>query len=125
MTGPKRHDNVFFEPFEQSLIMGGNMAAKRIKVQPDNRVSLPSEVMQALDIAPGSYVAFEVSEGAAILKKVDFDPFQEGLKKPDPDAFDKIIKKQKAGMQEAEKEFMERLKDPPEVKPEDRPDFWD
>ena len=101
------------------------MANVRVQIKKDGSVPLPKIVREALDVGPGSYVEIAVEKEQLVLKKIQFDPFAQAAKKPDPDAFEKIMQRQKEGLVEAEKEFMDRLKEPPEIKPEDRHDFWD
>ncbi len=101
------------------------MTTKKIRVGARGKIALPSEILQALDVDEGSYLSFEIDDAAVTLKKLHYDPFLEAGKKPDPDGFEKIMKQQKEGMKAAEQEFRERLKKPPELRPEDRPDFWD
>ena len=83
-----------------------------------------SEVVEKLGWSTGSYLQVSVDGDAVKLARVEVDPFAEALKKPDADAFEKILGKQKKSQEEAFKSFEEKLKDPPEVQPEDRPDYW-
>ncbi len=102
------------------------MSALRVQVRKDGSIALPKSVLDALGVDAGSYLGIAIDKNRVVLEKVSFDPFAEGQKKPDPDAFEKILKKQKEGMDEAEREFLQRMKEPPpEIKPEDRPEFWD
>ncbi len=102
------------------------MSAVRVQVKKDGSITLPRSVLDVLGADTGSYLLVTVDENRVLLEKTAFDPFAEVQKKPDPDAFDKILKKQKEGLDQAEREFTQRMKDPPpEVRPEDRPEFWD
>ena len=101
------------------------MKNNRVQVRKDGTVPLPRNILEALDAGPGSYLSIIVKKNTIELQKMEFDPFEEARKKPDLDAFEKIRKKQEEGFAAAEKEFLEKMKDPPEIRPEDRPDFWD
>ena len=101
------------------------MKTIRVQIRKNGSITLPKEVLDGLDVGPGSYLKLTLEKTHITLEKMDFDPFAEVRKKPDPDAFEKIRKRQEEGLAEAEKEFLERMKDPPEIRPEDRPDFWD
>ncbi|HAK95179.1 MAG TPA: hypothetical protein DCM87_09305 [Planctomycetes bacterium] len=102
------------------------MAGIRVQVRKDGSVPLPRNVLDALGADAGSYLAITVEDDRVVLQKTTFDPFAEAQKKPDPDAFEKILKSQREGLDQAERDFMQRIKDPPpEVRPEDRPEFWD
>lgn len=98
---------------------------RRLQIRKDGTIQLPPEVMQALEWYPASYLKVEVEGGKVILEKIAFDPFAEARKTPDLDAFEKIMKKQQESVRKAEEEFEDMMKKPPEVRPEDRPDFWD
>jgi bifunctional DNA-binding transcriptional regulator/antitoxin component of YhaV-PrlF toxin-antitoxin module len=115
--GPARHEIV---------VRRIAMAAIRVQVRKDGSIALPRNVLEALGADVGSYLAVTVEEDRAVLCKTTFDPFAEAQKKPDPDAFEKILRRQREGLDQAERDFMQRLKEPPpEVRPEDRPEFWD
>ena len=101
------------------------MAELRIQIRRDGSIVLPKEALDALNAGPGSYLKVSLAKGKIELEKTFYDPFAETPKGPDPDALDKIAKKQQEKLKEAEKEFFEKLKEPPELRPEDRPDFWD
>ena len=101
------------------------MGSVRVQVRKDGSIPLPKEVLEALGAGPGSYLLLKVVEGRLEVEKTTYDPWTEGLKKKGPASFEEIMKKQKEGLQEAEKDFMEKLKNPPEIRPEDRHDFWD
>jgi antitoxin component of MazEF toxin-antitoxin module len=94
-------------------------------VRKDGGVQLPKEALEALGAGPGSYLSVAVEGERIVLAKTAFDPWAEGQKKAASHSFDEILERQQAGLAEAEKDFMEKLKKPPEVRPEDRPEFWD
>lgn len=96
----------------------------RVQVRKDGSLALPREALSALGAEPGSYLGITVADGVLTVRKIQFDPFAQPRSTPAPDAFDRILKRQKDGLVEAEKEFLDKLKEPPEVRPEDRPDFW-
>ncbi len=97
----------------------------RIRIAPDGSLKLPREVTEKLGWTTGSYLKVSVKGDAVELQKVEVDLFAEAVKKPDEDAFEKIMKKQKESTKKAFKDFEVKIKDPPKVRPEDRPDFWD
>jgi bifunctional DNA-binding transcriptional regulator/antitoxin component of YhaV-PrlF toxin-antitoxin module len=99
--------------------------ANRIRIAPDGTIRLPREITDKLGWATGSYLEVAVKGGAVELNRVDVDLFAEAAKKPDADAFDKIMKKQKENSEKAFQDFEVKIKDPPKVRPEDRPEFWD
>jgi AbrB family looped-hinge helix DNA binding protein len=98
----------------------------RIRISPDGSLQLPKEVLEKLGWRPGSYLEFSVEAGALHLRRVEVDPFAEAIKKPDADAFEQILSQQKKSQEAAFRTFEERVKakDFPELKPEDKPDFW-
>ncbi len=97
----------------------------RLRVAPDGSIRLPAELMEHLGWKTGSYIEFEKKGERLHLWRVEVDLFAEAVKKPDDDAFDKIMKKQKESQSKAFKDFEKKIKDPPELRPEDRPQFWD
>jgi bifunctional DNA-binding transcriptional regulator/antitoxin component of YhaV-PrlF toxin-antitoxin module len=97
----------------------------RIRIAPDGTLKLPRDVTEKLGWATGSYLEVSVKGDQVQLKKVEVDVFAEAVKKPDEDAFDKILKKQKESTEKAFKDFEVKIKDPPPFRPEDQPQFWD
>ncbi len=63
---------------------------------------------------------------ASSVRLLEVDLFAEALRKPDPESFETILAKQKKSQEDAFKAFEEKVKqkDLPEVRPEDRPDYW-
>jgi bifunctional DNA-binding transcriptional regulator/antitoxin component of YhaV-PrlF toxin-antitoxin module len=100
------------------------MGTHRVQIRKNGSVVLPPEVLAALEAGPGSYLELTVKDAAVEIVKIAYDPWTEAQKKTTSD-FDEIMKRQQAGLEEAEKDFMEKLKKPPEIRPEDRRDFWD
>jgi len=98
----------------------------RIKIAPDGALRLPEEVLEDLGWKTGSYLEVSVEGGDAHLHPIEVDLFAEALKKPDPNSFDQILSKQKKSQEDAAKFFEEKIKDKelPEIRPEDKPDFW-
>ena len=98
----------------------------RIRMLPDGSLRLPEEVLEKLGWQPGSYLEVSMAGGAVQLRRVEVDPFREAAKKPDADAFEKILSQQQKSQEDAFKAFEERVKakdiSPP--RPEDRPDYW-
>ena len=99
--------------------------SERIRISPKGSIHLPEEVLEELGWLTGSYLEFEHDGEKLKIWKVEVDLFAEAMKKPDQDGFDKVLKKQKESQSKAFEEFEENIKDPPELRPEDRPEFWD
>jgi bifunctional DNA-binding transcriptional regulator/antitoxin component of YhaV-PrlF toxin-antitoxin module len=99
--------------------------ANRIRIAPDGSLKLPREVSEKLGWTTGSYLEVSVKGDAVELKRVEVDLFAEAVKKPDGDTFEKILRKQKESTEKAFKDFEVKIKDPPQLRPEDRPQFWD
>ena len=99
--------------------------AKRIRIAADGSIRLPEKLREQLGWTSASYLEFETADDRVTFWKVEVDLFAEAMKKPDADGFEKALKRQKTSREDAFKEFEERMKDPPEVRPEDRPEFWD
>ena len=97
----------------------------RIRIAPDGTIKLPRDVSDKLGFLTGSYLEVTVKDGAVVLRKVDVDLFAEAVKKPDADAFEKIMRRQKESTEKAFQDFEVKIKDPPPLRPEDRPQFWD
>jgi len=98
---------------------------QRIRIAPDGTLKLPREVTEKLGWVTGSYLEVSVEGGQVQLKRVEVDLFAEAVKKPEADAFEKILQKQKESTEKAFKDFEVKIKDPPKLRPEDRPQFWD
>jgi len=94
-------------------------------VRQDGTIRLPKEAMEALDVGPGSYLKVTIHSGRVELVKTVYDPWEEGQRKKKTASFEELLKRQKEDLAEAERDFMEKLKKPPDVRPEDRLDFWD
>lgn len=98
----------------------------RIQISRDGSIRLPKKLMEEVGWMPGSYLKVTRDEAVIALEKIQFDPFAEAQKGPDKDAFDKVLKKQREGAEEAKRLFEEKIKEPPgEIRPEDKPFFWD
>ena len=96
----------------------------RIRIMADGAIRLPEELLDQLEWAAGHYLEIAVEDDGVRLEKVDVDPFEEAMKKPDPSEFDRILGDQKKSQEDAFKAFEEKIKKPPEVRPEDREDHW-
>ena len=98
----------------------------RIRIAQDGSLRLPDEVAKPLGWRSGSYLDLEVEGEVVKLRRVEVDPFAAALEKPDEGAFEKILEKQRKSREEAFRSFDERVKrgDVPEVRPEDKPDYW-
>jgi hypothetical protein len=99
--------------------------SRRIRISPEGSIKLPKETLETLGWDTASYLEFELKGDRLELWRVEVDLFAEAMKKPDADGFEKVMKKQKESQSKAFEEFEKKIKDPPEVRPEDRPDFWD
>jgi len=97
----------------------------RIRIAPDGSIRLPRAVTEKLGWTTGSYLIVKVNGEVVELERIEVDHFAEAVKKPDADAFEKIMKKQKESTKKAFQDFETKIKDPPEIRPEDRPQFWD
>jgi len=97
----------------------------RIRIGPDGSVKVPRELTDKLGWGSGSYLEVSVKGDVVSLRRVEVDVFLEASKAPEADAFEKIMKKQKESAQKASKDFDRKIKDPPVIRPEDRPQFWD
>jgi len=98
---------------------------QRIRVDRDGAIRLPSEILRALDLSPGSYIAVSVEGKRLSIEKTRFDPFDQGDSPPDPDAIERILEEEKSRAEEADRTFEKLIENPPEVRPEDRRDLWD
>jgi hypothetical protein len=99
--------------------------ANRIRIAPDGSLKLPRDITEKLGWVTGSYLEVSRKGETVVLKRVEVDLFAEAAKKPDVDAFDKIMKKQEESARKAAQDFEVKIKDPPPLRPEDRPEFWD
>ena len=89
------------------------------------RIELSPKALDALGVGPGKEVKIKVRGRQVTLERHIADPFAEVLHKPKAPTIEELIKAEKKKKEEAAKEFEERLKEPPEVRPEDRPQFWE
>jgi len=101
------------------------MARKRLRVGTEGSLKLSEELRGELGWTTGSYLEYEVKGERLEIWKVEVDLFAEAMKKPDKDALDKALERQAENRTAAFEDFEEKMKNPPEVRPEDRPDFWD
>lgn len=89
------------------------------------RLTLPPRLIGLLGGGPGKKVRVRVEGDRVVLQRiVPIDPFAEAMKKPEADAFEKMVDAQEQDKIEAESRFEELIENPPEVKPEDNPDLW-
>jgi len=96
----------------------------RVRIEDDGSIRLPKDMMEKLGWGMRNYLEVTVTERSLRLEKVEGDPFAEAMKKPDSDALDKLIAEQSESQKKALDTFAERIKSSPEVRPEDRPDYW-
>ena len=98
---------------------------KRIRILPDGTLRVPRELTDKLGWGSGSYLEVSVKGDTVSLRRVEVDPFAEAVKSPDANAFEQIMKRQEESAKQAAKDFETKIKDPPKIRPEDRPQFWD
>jgi antitoxin component of MazEF toxin-antitoxin module len=96
----------------------------RLRIGAGGSLKLPRELLERLNWGSGSYINVAIEGDCLKLRRVEVDPFAEAARPPDPDAFDRLLKQQRDSQSKAFKTFDEKMKKPPEVRPEDRPDFW-
>ncbi len=100
----------------------------RLRVGAKGQIQLPQKILDQANLYPGSYIEVQCQDGRITIVKIDYDPFKEASKRPDPSALDAMLKKQKEGARRAREEFEKRMREtkdhPPEIRPEDHPDFW-
>ena len=97
----------------------------RIQINTNGSVKVPKGIMDKLEWMPGSYLKVSLDGKKVTLEKVAYDPFKEPSKKVDADAFDRMIQEQDESLDRAKETFERKLKEPPpEVRPEDHPDYW-
>ena len=101
------------------------MSTERLRVSANGAIKLPEELRETLEWPTGSYIQYAVKGDKLELWKIKVDLFAEAVKKPDEDKFDKIMDDQASSREKAVDEFEERIKEPGEIRPEDRPEFWD
>jgi bifunctional DNA-binding transcriptional regulator/antitoxin component of YhaV-PrlF toxin-antitoxin module len=99
----------------------------RLRVSKSGSIRLPEALREELGWTTGSYLEFKRNGDRLEIWRVEVDLFEEALeKKTDEDAFEKILHRQAESRTRALDNFEEKLKDPPpDLRPEDRPDFWD
>lgn len=98
---------------------------ERLRVAPNGSIKLPQELLEKLGWLTGSYLEFKRKGERLEIWRVEVDHFAEAMKEPDQEGFDKVLRRQKESQTKAFESFEERLKNAPELRPEDRPDFWD
>ena len=96
------------------------------RVRQDGSIRLPAELADGLKIYPGSRIRVTRDGDRLVIEKVagPEDPFAAAAKGPDLEALDRIREQQAKDQQKARDRFEEMMKKPPEVRPEDTPDFW-
>jgi antitoxin component of MazEF toxin-antitoxin module len=96
-----------------------------IEIDRQGRVRLPERALRMLGVRGGQKIRLRFEGERVVLERiVAVDPFAEAMKKPEADALEKLMDEQDRDRAEAENRFEELLENPPEVKPEDRPDLW-
>lgn len=97
---------------------------ERLRVGNHGELRLPSKMLDALGIQPGSFVRLEVVDGKLIVEKTKYDPFESIGKGNDPNALEKAFEDERKRAGKADRTFKKLMENPPEVRPEDHPDFW-
>lgn len=99
---------------------------ERIRVNDDGTIRLPKKYMKSLQLRARSYVNVDLDDGRITLERAeDYDPFAEPEKPADADFIAKGLVEDEKRAKEANRKFERMMEDPPEVRPEDRPEFWD
>ncbi len=99
---------------------------ERLRVSPEGHLKIPDKMREKLGWKTGAYLECVIQDGVLTLSEVDVDLFEEALKKPDEGSFDEIMKRQAEEKEKAFDLFDKKIQEPPEeVRPEDKPGFWD
>ena len=99
---------------------------ERVRVAKDGSLKIPRTVVQSLGISPSSWVELRPREdGTLELVATPHDPFEEGPQAPEADSFEKLVAEEDTRAEKADEKFRKLMEGPPEVRPEDRRDFWD
>ncbi|MCK6479740.1 MAG: AbrB/MazE/SpoVT family DNA-binding domain-containing protein [Planctomycetaceae bacterium] len=78
----------------------------RLSIEEDGSVRLPDELLARWGVSPGRKVEARVEKGRLVLLPlaIEGDPFEEGIRKPDDQGFEKAMRKEaeeKAAAREA------------------------
>ncbi len=88
----------------------------------DGKFKLPRRAMEILEAGPGGKIRMQLDGNRVVLTRyVPDDPFEEAFKRPEADAFDKLIDAQQSERARAKERFEDLLANPPESD-EDAPD---
>ena len=98
----------------------------RIRVEPDGSIRLPRAAMKALSLNPGSYVLVDIDddEKTILIRKTQYDPFASAGKPSTEESFEDLLEEEDERAKRADRAFERLMENPPEVRPEDRPDLW-
>lgn len=97
----------------------------RIKISDDGSIHVPAKLLKSIGLRPGSYAIVGKDDGRLWIEKTDYDPFTEGAAPPPADSIERILEQEREKSDQASRKFERLIEDPPEVRPEDRRDFWD
>ncbi len=94
------------------------------EVQAGGRIRLPKEVMEALDVGPGTQIKIEIrGDLISIARHQVKDPFA-ALKNKKTPGLQELMSIEETRKKEAARVFEERMQEKHEIRPEDREDFW-
>jgi bifunctional DNA-binding transcriptional regulator/antitoxin component of YhaV-PrlF toxin-antitoxin module len=96
-----------------------------VTVDHKGRIALPPWAAKILGAQMGKKLRIRSEGDRVVLSRIaEIDPFEEAMKKPAADAFEKMMDAQEKDKAEAEDRFEELIENPPEVRPEDNEDLW-
>ena len=96
-----------------------------VTVDHKGRITLPPWAVRILGARPDRKLNIHREGDRIVLERIaEIDPFAEAMKKPEPNAIEKMLTAQQKDRAEAEDRFEELLENPPEVEPEDNKDLW-
>ncbi len=104
----------------------GEEKPRPIRVRNDGSIRVARELLDSLEIYPGSKVIVTREGSRVVIEKFidDVDPFERAVQGPDTSAIEKIREKQRREKERAKDKFEDLLAHPPEYDPEDNPDLW-
>ncbi len=104
--------------------------ARTLTIGPQGEITLPEDVLQMLDVAPGEKVEFRIDtrhKSVRIERHVD-DAWAEAMQPKEQAGFEDILDEQTKRERDAERLFDKRVEeaDPEDKKrrPEDDPNLW-
>jgi len=104
----------------------GGIDVERVRVSKDGSLKIPRSIVRSLGIPALADVELRPRDDGTLEFVVQpHDPFEAGPQKPADDSFEKLVAEEDTRAEKADRKFRELMENPPEVRPEDRPDFWD